>query len=64
MPAREGTTYQKEHGSILTGASHPSPGEDPFLMGDETRDQVTESGAYTAQEEALVEERLKNLGYL
>lgn len=65
MPSKEDLTYQKEQGSIPIGVSHPSPGEEvPFPMGDQTHDQIAESGAYTAEEEALVEERLKNLGYL
>jgi hypothetical protein len=42
----------------------PSEGEAPPRTQTPTEEWAGESGAYTAEEEALVEERLKNLGYL
>ena len=57
MTSREDSTYQQTRGSIPTDGSHLS-------SADETSEQGTQNGAYTPEEEALVEERLKNLGYL
>ena len=57
MTSREDSTYQQTRGSIPTDGSHLS-------SADETFEQGTQNGAYTPEEEALVEERLKNLGYL
>ena len=57
MTSRDYTTYQQTQGSLPTGGSHPSSDEETFEQG-------TEKGSYTPEEEALVEERLKNLGYL
>jgi hypothetical protein len=54
-----------KHGRASAGVSKPSPSQDvPFRTAGETHDATVESEAYTAEEEALVEERLKNLGYL
>jgi hypothetical protein len=65
MQSGEDTTYAMKHGRAPTGVSNPSPQlEAQFQADDETHEQAAESAAYTAEEEALVEERLKNLGYL
>jgi hypothetical protein len=62
MQPREATTYEREHGRAPASSSKASLTQEiPLRPANETHD---ESEAYTAEEEALVEERLKNLGYL
>lgn len=65
MQSREDTTYEMEHGRTPVSVSKPSPTQEvAFRTAGETHEETVESEAYTAEEEALVEERLKNLGYL
>jgi hypothetical protein len=62
MQSREDAVYDTERGRPPTSGSNPSPPREVPLR---TADEVhKETEAYTAEEEALVEERLKNLGYL
>jgi hypothetical protein len=65
MPSKEDTGYQIEHDRTPASVSDPSPNQEPpFPTARDTHEETVPSQAYTGEEEALVQERLKNLGYL
>lgn len=62
MQAQEDMTDETEQSQApVGGSSHQGT---PLRADSESDGPVVESDAYSAAEEALVEERLKNLGYL
>jgi hypothetical protein len=65
MQPREETTFEHEQDRIPGVIPHPGQHEQARPGADiETQGQTLESEAYSAEEQALVEERLRNLGYL
>lgn len=65
MQSRDETSFQREQFERPGFVSHTSRREQVVPgSGSEVPIPASESGAYTAEEEALVEERLKHLGYL
>jgi hypothetical protein len=61
MQSRD-TAYETEPGRVPT--SVPIPSSTPEVLAHGADQKRGESEPYSAEEEALVEERLKNLGYL
>ena len=65
VQSKKESTFERDQLQIPGGVSQSSELEQGLAgTGDVPQGQAPESEAYSAEEQALVEERLKNLGYL